>query len=146
MAAEKITQFLDALGKEPKAAEAYKKIGEAATNEEKIALFLGLAKDMGFDLTEEEIKAYIKERMAATEKKAGAIEQVDDDELAKVAGGKKEHSECLDTYRIGENCWVTDACDAVLQGYPGNECGSTQVICQGQQGNLICNILTLFGL
>lgn len=147
MAADLITKFLEALGKEPKAKEALEKASMAGTEQEKLDIILLLAKEMGYNLTGDELKAYIEEKQEAqkerTDSLAETIEKIDDAEMTKVAGGAKDHEECRDTYRDAENCTYNDGCDVIFQGYPDYQCFATQQICNNNMLEKICNVINL---
>ena len=49
------------------------------------------------------------------------IENLSEQELAEVAGGKG-HSDCRDTFKDRENCWVNDGCDHIYEDYRGYLC------------------------
>ena len=83
MAIEKAKEFLLAL-KEKGADEAWAaKAAEAKTEEEKFALAADMAKEMGYDLTAEDVR----EALAGIKKDGGGLEALDDDAVEGVAGG-----------------------------------------------------------
>ena len=83
MSVEKAKEFLLAL-KEKGADEAWAaKAAEAKSGEERYALMADMAKDMGYDLTADDIK----EALAGLKKDGGGLEALDDDAVENVAGG-----------------------------------------------------------
>ena len=136
MAQEKIIELLEELRIDPKAQEALEKIKESKYAEEVTAILAALAKERGFEISEQDfaeaIRAAVEQRKAQTEEAAARVERLTDDDVAKAAGGKKDHSQCLDSFRNAENCWYTDGCDHNYQDYDnyicrnnynGNTCG-----------------------
>ncbi len=83
MSVDKAKEFLLAL-KEKGADEAWTaKAAEAKTEEEKFAVIADMAKDMGYDLTADDVK----EALAGLKKDGGGLEALDDDAVENVAGG-----------------------------------------------------------
>ena len=126
MSKEEIKKVFEELKTDPRAKEL---IGSQGTSSDRCALiqiYAEAAQKLGFEVTPEELSSYIKEqekvRGEKTRESASEIMNLDDEVLDQVAGGKKEKDECKDTYRDRENCWVTDACDIVLEWYDGYEC------------------------
>ena len=79
--------------------------------------------EKGYNVSSEEIASFIREAEEERRKKtAGKIEELSDQKLAEVAGGKKYHSDCRYTYKNEENCWHDDACDIVYYEYGGYIC------------------------
>ncbi len=126
MAIEKAKELLEAVKTDPKAKELIQEAGIPRNDEEFFHLYAEIASRLGFDITEEEIRAgiiaLIQERR---EKTAADIEKLSDVEVEKAAGGSKGHSECKDSYLNGENCRLTDGCDHVWQDYDGYICKNT---------------------
>lgn len=143
---QNIKSFLDELTTNPKAIEKLQAKGELKTNEEKLQAILEIGKDLGYELSAEELSEALKEKAAAlkerTDAQAEEVETLDDDELATAAGGKKEHSECKDTYRNRENCWVKDGCDVVNIKYSGYVCHLSQQLCDNNQTETLINVIT----
>ena len=125
MESEKIKVFLSELKAHPRAAELLNGRETPNTPEEAAEFYAGIAKELGYDLTAEELAAYIGEQNAAhrerTDGNAEEVSRLDDSELAAVAGGK-DHPDCKDTYKDAENCWFKDACDIVMLHYPDYRC------------------------
>ena len=82
-------------------------IEKPATEEERVAAYLDIAKKLNAELTAEGILAYF-----ADEKPAYG--EIDDDELAQLTGGGDI---CRNTYKSGEFCWWNDGCDKVINTY-----------------------------
>ena len=99
MSIEKAKEFIDAL-KEKGADEAWAaKAAEAKTEEEKFALAADMAKEMGYDLTAEDVK----EALAGLKKDGGGLEALDDDAVEGVTGGVEKwiESSCSRCGSIG---------------------------------------------
>lgn len=84
---------------------------------ERVSLPL-VATDFGYDFSDEELKEASKDLLERELSEAEGME-IDDEELAQVAGGVGKHYECASTYSDGENCWTDDQCDRVLNYYKG---------------------------
>ena len=83
MAVEKAKEFLLAL-KEKGTDKAWtEKAAEAKSGEDKYAVIADMAKDMGYDLTADDVK----EALAGLKKDGGGLEALDDDAVENVAGG-----------------------------------------------------------
>jgi len=126
MATDKIMEILVAIAADPKAQELLESTPKPEDQEAEIRVYADIAAKLGYDITEEELKAYLEKAaglMAGrTEESAAAIKELPDDVLDKVAGGKKDNDKCKDTYRDYENCWVNDGCDNVYHDYPHYLC------------------------
>ncbi len=126
MSMDKITKLLEEMRTNPKAKELIQEAGVPKTEEEFIRLYTEIASKLGFDATEEEIRAgiaaLIRERR---EKTAADIEKLSDVEVEKAVGGDKGHSECKDTYLDRENCRLDDGCDHFYHDYNGYICKNT---------------------
>ncbi len=140
-----IKAFLDELVSNPKAAELLKGKGEPKSEEEKIKAILEVGKELGYALTADELTAALKEKgealKARTDAQASEVEKLDDDDLAQASGGKKEHSNCKDTFRDRENCWLKDGCDIVNIRYDDYVCHYTQQLCDNNQAEQIIKII-----
>ena len=139
MAIEKVKEILEKLASDPKAQELFKSLEQPKSEEEKASKMIEAAKQLGYDLSVEDLAEYLKNAVAArkekTDAKAEAIQKLDDSELEKAAGGK-DHDECKDTYKNRENCVYNDACDLVYQWYPG-------YICKKNHYDYVCGVLSL---
>ena len=122
---EKVKAFLEALKTDPKAQELIRGIPEPETPASRIRTYAKIAEDLGYDLSDADLDAFIADQekypQAKAEAAAKEIKELPEDELEEVAGGKN-HADCTDTYKNKENCWVVDACDIVLTHYKNYEC------------------------
>ena len=125
MGSEKVKQFLETLKNDPEAAKLLKGYETSADQAGEFRIYAEIASQLDYDITEEELKAYMEEAAAftaeKTEEAAAQIEELSDDVLDGVAGGK-EHKNCKDTYRNYENCWITDGCDQIYVMYDDYLC------------------------
>jgi len=122
---EKVIEFLKALKEHESAEEMIRKYPEPETAEDRIRIYAQIAGEMGHDVSEEDLKEYVAAKEKHLREKAEAaseeIQELPADDLSSVAGGKG-HSNCKDTYKDKENCWVNDACDIVNHHYKGYQC------------------------
>jgi len=136
MATEKIMALLEELKKGPQAKEALEKIKAAKSRAEALATLVALAKEQGFEISEQEfaeaIRAAAEQRKAETEEAVAQVERLSDDDVAQAVGGKsrsesggKGHAECQDSFLDRENCWHTDGCDHNYQDYNNYICKNT---------------------
>ena len=95
MATEKMEAFLAALRANPGAAEKLNNREKAKTEEEKIGAIVELARKMGYELTKEDLAAYMAEtaqaRKEKTDEQIQGIEMLEDDEVDGVTGGIGPH-------------------------------------------------------
>ena len=109
-----VQKFLDMVRNDPKAKELAKALPAPKSDAEAVEGYVRLAKELGFDLTFDEIKAGLKDledgRKAASDKVS-----LDDADLESVAGGANEG--CEDTHTPGEWCWFTDSCSVIISYY-----------------------------
>lgn len=95
-------------------------IGEVADTYEKIA------KELGIDLTAEEIRTIVQEeeetRKVKTDDVAKAIFELQDSELDGVTGGDGYDERCRYSFKDKENCWFQDACDGAWHNYDNYIC------------------------
>ena len=136
MSTSKAKDFFEKLNTDPKAQELFKNKEKPNTPDEMTKAYADAAKELGFELTAEDIAEFIKEEeqeiKRGTDSAAKAIEKLPDDKLENVAGGYncvetwelkpcavnlKDHRECKDTYYDRENCWFNDGCDHVINSY-----------------------------
>lgn len=122
----KAKEFFEKLGTDAKAKEFFKGKAQPETADELVATYLDAAKQLGYDITEEDIIAYLKEKAdevkTGTDKAAKAVQALPDDALQNVAGGSGDHSNCKDTFQDKENCWATDGCDFTWNSYDDYVC------------------------
>ncbi len=145
----KLEAFLEMLKSDPEIMEKIRSMGPVKSEEEKIKVLSGIAREKGVELTAEDLKEYLAgkktEQNDRTEAGIAQLEDMPDEELAAAAGGApKEHDNCVDTYRDKENCWLTDGCDAVFERYDGYECSLTQHVCPNNMVDNLPSIITLF--
>ena len=119
--------FIDKIKSDPKAQEIMKKYAKAASAQDAVKAYTEMARELGYDLTEDELKALVEEKEEArrmqTQAAADQIEKLEDEVLDNVAGGgRAEHDECFDTYMDYENCWFMDGCDNALLYYDEYKC------------------------
>lgn len=126
MSNEKMIEELEKLKKDPKVKEAIEKRGMPKEPKETIVFLAGLAKEFGYDLTEESIQKAIQaaqeQRKAETEASAAELESLSDDDVGQVAGGAMRKANCRYSYLDLENCWQTDGCDRNYQDYADYQC------------------------
>ena len=120
----KAKEFFEKLASDPKAQELFVNKEKPNTPEEMIKAYADAAKELGFDLTADEIAEFIKEKeqeiKSGTDIVAKAIKKLPDENLESVAGGG--HEKCIDTFKDYENCWWTDGCDVVFNHYKDYLC------------------------
>lgn len=137
MSREAIGAFLETLKNNPSAKEKLNCREQPKSEEEKIAAYVALADEVGFSVTADDMKAYFLDQeqrlKRKTDSQAEEIQTLDDDDLAETAGGLDSPNRCKNTYQNGENCWVSDGCDSVLNHYLFYSCQSQQQQC-GQYG------------
>ena len=125
---EKIEAFLKELENNPKAAELLQGSGQSELD--KAEAFAKAAKELGYDISADDFKAYVLEKAQAvkgkTEEGAAAIESLSDDEVEGAAGGSTGHKECFQTYKDKENCAFYDGCDMVYRHYDNYQCWGYQ--------------------
>ena len=125
MSSEKIQDMIKALSADPKAQELLANAVQPEDQEGEISVYADVARQLGYDITEADLKDYIEKTadlVAERTKEAEAgIQELSDEVLEKVAGGK-DHNSCKDTYKDRENCWVNDGCDNVYNMYSDYVC------------------------
>ena len=91
MATEKVMELLDAIRTDPKAKEMFKGTAKPKSDEEMIRLCAELAPKLGFDVTEDEIRAGVEAiKQERIKKTAADIQALSDEETETVAGGKED--------------------------------------------------------
>ena len=107
--------FLDKIKNDPEVKEMIKALPVPKNDEEALAGYQSVAKQLGFDLSKEDViaalKALAEEQRAKTDKIS-----LDDEALEHVAGGAGNEL-CHDTFDEGEWCWFTDSCSYVITDY-----------------------------
>ncbi len=115
-----VGKFMEALEKDPKAKEMSENLSVPYDEEKAIDAYIDMAKKLGFTISREDIlnweQEQEKEYKAKSEKaEAGMMESLDLDQMNMVAGGRRDT--CMDTYRRGEWCWLTDSCKMIIRRY-----------------------------
>ena len=104
---DKIKQFLEECRNSPKADELFER-EKPKSEAEILKLLPGLAKDMGYDVTEADLSAYcekaLKERAEKTAAAAEKLMAESDEELEAVAGGEEEDPD-------NKKCPITSMCE-----------------------------------
>ena len=136
MAIEKVKELLEAIRNDPRAKEMLKNLPPIKNDGERIVSLLSAARELGYDLTEADLKDYAEAAAAARKKKtdaqAEAIQTLDDSEVEKAVGGSV-HDNCDYTFEDFENCWKTDGCDKSLINY-------TDYQCWGNHNGVACHL------
>ena len=109
-----VQKFLDMVHNDPKAKELAKSLPAPKSDAEAVEGYVRLAKDLGFDLTIDEIKAGLKAMENGRKAESDKV-SLDDADLENVAGGANEG--CEDTHSPGEWCWFTDSCSVLISFY-----------------------------
>ena len=121
----KFNEFIEALKGNAAAQELLGGKSKPESDEEMVAGYVAAAKELGFDLTAQDvvdgIKAMAQERLAKTEQAEVEVQELSEGELDRIAGGKLDDT-CKYSFQDGENCWLTDACDDTLLWYFGYIC------------------------
>ena len=93
MATEKVMELLNAIRTDPKAKELLKDAAQPRNEEEMIRLCAELALQLGFDVTEAEIREVVTAAaQARREKTAADIQALPDDDVEKAVGGGNENA------------------------------------------------------
>ena len=126
MAERDVRAFINAITKDPRAQEILKDIPQPEDQEAEIKVYADISAQLGYDITEEDLKAYLEKTseiiVGRTEEATADIQELPDDVLDKVAGGKKDHDNCKDTFKDRENCWINDGCDNFYNNYDNYVC------------------------
>ena len=117
-----VQKFLDMVRNDPKAKELVKALPAPKSDAEAVEGYVKLAKDLGFDLTFDEIKAGLK-GMEQAQKAQSEKVSLGDADLESVAGGANEG--CDDTHTDGEWCWFTDSCSYIITYYGSDQNSQT---------------------
>ena len=132
MANEKVRELMEAFRTDPKAQELLQSIDKPADEDGMIRCYAEAAQKLGYDLTAEDLTAFIQDqneaRKAKTDALAEGIRSVDDSEIESVTGGKKGNEECINTYKDKENCVLNDGCDRVINMYVTYQCKNVNLI------------------
>ena len=116
-----VQELIRKLAMDPKGKELLAGAKEPETIREVADMYLGFAKELGIEVSREEILAFMRQKekaqQAASEKAEKAVKvALEEQDLEKVAGG----AECADTYQEGEMCWFTDSCSIIIKSYSGS--------------------------
>ena len=123
MSKESAIRFLRELGTNEKAKELLQGREEPKNEDEAIKAYAEVAAELGEDISPEEIAIALKEIEAEihqkTESVSETIEELNDDDVENVAGGKR-NSGCgrpqADKARDKpEECWFNDKCDGLFR-------------------------------
>ena len=110
--------FLDKIKNDPKVKELISQLPVPNSEEEAVAGYLGIAKQLGFDFSREDIISALKtladEKRTQTDKVT-----LDDADLDHVAGGGMDI--CSSTYSPNEWCWFDDSCSYIISYYGAEE-------------------------
>jgi len=126
MSMENITKLMDELKDNPKVQALFDNAADPETLEEEVKVYADAAKELGIDVTEDELKEYVQkveaEQKAKTEADAASVAELDAGSLEKVSGGKEI---CTFSYKDKENCWRQDGCDIIFIKYHDYICKRT---------------------
>ena len=132
MVSDQINQFIEQIKSDPDAQELLKKYPKGSSREDEIKAYTEIAGQLGYTFSEAELKEAVDEkrklRMEKTEETASQIQELSDEVLDQVAGGK-DHKECKNTYKDREDCWKSDSCDWIVNLYDGSICAWYYYIC-----------------
>ena len=127
MAYKEVKAFLEALIANPEAQKLLSAMPEPETDEDRFRAWAEIAKELGYTVSEADLKACFAEREKALRESAEAAEstivELSEEEMDRVAGGGA-HADCKDTFLDKENCWASDGCDTVFHGYSTYICKS----------------------
>ena len=115
MANEKTLEILKEMKADPKAKELFEGMEKPTSPDEAISAYAQVAEKLGYGITAEDIREAVKQeetiRKAKTDKVVADMEELKDDDLEGVAGGK-ENDACANTVDISISgwCWSNDWC------------------------------------
>ena len=110
-----MNNFLAQMKNDPRAKELLKALPAPKSEEEALAGYQSVAKQLGFDLSQNEIQAALK-AMAQEQKEKTDKVALEDADLESVAGGGQDER-CSSTFDRGEWCWFSDSCSYVISHY-----------------------------
>ncbi len=115
-----VKKFMETLENDPKARELAENISIPYDEEKALDLYIDLAKKLGYTISREDLRNWEqeqeKEYKAKSEKaQDGMVESLNLDQMNMVAGGRRDT--CMDTYKRGEWCWLTDSCKMIIRRY-----------------------------
>ena len=115
---ENVKKFFEELESNDKALELLKS-ASVDGKEPDIAVLANAARETGYDVTDEEMRACCdeerKRRAAASDAVAEKLGELNPEDMEAAAGGK--NPSCEDTYNAGEWCWFNDSCSAAIRVY-----------------------------
>ena len=124
---ENVKKFFEELESNDKALELLKS-ASVDGKEPDIAVLANAARETGYDVTDEEMRACCEEerkrRAAASDAVAEKLGELSPDEMELGVGGKGEDW-CRDTYNDGEWCWEQDSCKVNTNFYRQSNCKTT---------------------
>ena len=111
-----VQKFMDAVRNDPRVKELLKAMPAPKNDSEGLECYVKIARELGFDLTADEILAGLNGMEQAQKAQSEKI-GLDDADLEHVAGGVKMPN-CASTYESdGEWCWFSDSCSYVISYY-----------------------------
>ena len=116
---ENVKKFFEELERNDKALELLK-AASVDGKEPGFAALADIARQTGYDVTNEDMKACLEEarerRAAASDAVAEKLGELTPEDMEAAAGGKGNQS-CEDTYNAGEWCWFNDSCSEAIRVY-----------------------------
>lgn len=112
-----VQKFFEEIIRSEQAKELLSTMQKPENEEQVLDCYVQIAQKLGCTLTAEDIRAYMASKQPCGE--------LDDEELAQVAGGKG-NKYCHYSYLDRENCWLTDGCDILFKGYDYYKCHYNQ--------------------
>ena len=92
MTNEKTLEILKEMKADPKAKELFEGMEKPTSPDEMISAYAQIAENLGYGITEEDIRETIKQeeakRKANTDKVVAGMEELEDDDVESVAGGR----------------------------------------------------------
>ena len=115
---ENVKKFFEELERNDKALELLK-AASVDGKEPGSAALADIARQTGYDVTDEEMRACCEEerkrRAADSDAVAEKLGELNPEDMEAAAGGKDPS--CRDTYNEGEWCWFADSCSASIRVY-----------------------------
>lgn len=132
MAFDQIEKFIEQIKSDPDVQELLRNRPKGNDREDGLKVYAELAAQLGYTFTEADLKEAVEEkrnlRMEKTEAAAAGLQELPDDALDRVAGGK-DHKDCRNTYKDREDCWKSDSCDWVVHLYDHSICAWYYYLC-----------------
>ncbi|MBR5336466.1 MAG: Nif11-like leader peptide family natural product precursor [Lachnospiraceae bacterium] len=126
MSMDNVKKLMAALESDPEARKKVEDIARPSDRDGYIRYYVEVGKRLGLEITEDDIREGVeqaaKELSSRTDSLSDTIEKLPDEELGMVAGGKKGHSNCKDTFKNRENCYFDDGCDFIFLSYDNYKC------------------------